>query len=107
MLGLHLFKQAMFERAGDYLLRGKIDPRLVVRSFSSLRGKTIGSAEEVEVYEGLRDVLEDMGDIDSIGESQRHGSLVEAQCTDVPQSTLPFANSSAEKRNPNQNPSSL
>lgn len=70
MLGLHLFKQAMFERAGDYLLRGKIDPRLTVRSFSALRGKTIGSAEEVEVYEGLRDVLEDMGDIDAIGEWQ-------------------------------------
>ena len=58
----------MFERAGDYFLRGKVDPRLLVRAFSGYRGKTIGSAEEVEVYEGLRTVLESMADVEVISE---------------------------------------
>jgi hypothetical protein len=56
----------MFEKAGDYFLRGKVDPRLLVRLFPSFRGKTIGSAEEVEVLEGLRGTLENMPPIGDI-----------------------------------------
>jgi hypothetical protein len=55
-LACHLFIEAMFERAGDYFVRGKVDPRLLVRAFPAFRGKLIGSAEEVEVYEGLREI---------------------------------------------------
>ena len=58
--------ETMFEKAGEYFLRGKIDPRLLVRVFPIFRGKVIGSAEEVEVYEGLRQVLIDMPPIDKI-----------------------------------------
>jgi hypothetical protein len=64
----HLFLETNFERAGDYFVRGKIDPRLLVRLFPLFRGKVIGSAEEVEVYEGLRAVLTGMGPVDEIGE---------------------------------------
>lgn len=67
-LGCHLLQVAMFERAGDYLLRGKIDARLVVRLFPSLRGKVIGSEEEVDILEGLRGILQDMTDVDEISE---------------------------------------
>ena len=58
----------MFERAGDYLVRGKIDARLIVRLFPALRGKVIGSEEEVDIFQGLRTILEEMDDIDGIGE---------------------------------------
>ena len=53
----HLFLEAFFEKAGDYFTRGKIDPRLLVRLYPTFRGKIIGSAEEVEVYEGLRELF--------------------------------------------------
>ncbi len=56
----------MFEKAGDYFLRGKIDPRLLVRLYTTFRGKIIGSAEEVEVYEGLKDVLSAMRSVEEI-----------------------------------------
>jgi len=56
-LACHLFLEAMFEKAGDYFNRGKIDPRLLVRLYPTFRGKTIGSAEEVEVYEGLKEIF--------------------------------------------------
>ncbi|KAL7421749.1 hypothetical protein Q5752_003520 [Cryptotrichosporon argae] len=65
-LAAHLFAETVFERAGEYFLRGKIDPRLVVRLFPAYRGKTIGSDEEVEVFEGLREVLEAMTTVDDI-----------------------------------------
>lgn len=65
-LACHLFVETMFERAGDYFVRGKVDPRLLVRTFPVFRGKLIGSAEEVEVYEGLREILADMPTVDSL-----------------------------------------
>jgi hypothetical protein len=71
-LAFHLFVEAMFERAGDYFLRGKVEPRLIVRAFPAFRGKIIGSAEEVDVYKGLTGVLADMPDVDAIGTSRNH-----------------------------------
>jgi hypothetical protein len=68
LLASHLLAQGMFAKAGDYFAKGKVDPRVLVRSFSALRGKLIGSAEEVEVYQGLRDVLASMPSVDEIGE---------------------------------------
>ena len=65
-LACHLLLEAKFEKAGEYFHRGKVDPRLIVRLFPVLRGKVIGSAEEVEVYEGLRVVLEEMPTVDEI-----------------------------------------
>jgi hypothetical protein len=62
--------ETVFERAGDYFVRGKVDPRLVVRLFTKLRGKVIGTAEEVEVMEGVRPVFADMSSIDDISESK-------------------------------------
>lgn len=58
----------MFERAGDYLVRGKIDARLIVRLFPALRGKVIGSEEEVDILSGLKGVLEDMDNVEEIGQ---------------------------------------
>lgn len=67
-LAFNLFLNGMFERAGEYFHRGKVDPRLIVRTFSDLRGKLIGSEEEVDVYGGLCPVLGDMPDVRGIGE---------------------------------------
>lgn len=58
----------MFERAGDYLVRGKIDARLIVRLFPALRGKVIGSEEEVDVFQGLKGILEGMDNVEEIGQ---------------------------------------
>ncbi|EIW70778.1 hypothetical protein TREMEDRAFT_68217 [Tremella mesenterica DSM 1558] len=65
-LASHLLLEAMFERAGEYFSRGKVDPRLIVRLFPAFRGKVIGSAEDVEVYEGLREVVLEMPTVDQI-----------------------------------------
>jgi hypothetical protein len=65
-LACHLLLEASFESAGDYFLRGKVDPRLLVRLYPRFRGKTIGSAEEVEVYQGIQSVLSEMPPIDAI-----------------------------------------
>lgn len=59
-LACHLLVETVFERAGDYFIRGKTDPRLLVRLFPEYRGKVIGSAEDVDVFEGLKPLLEDM-----------------------------------------------
>jgi hypothetical protein len=67
-LALQLFANGLFERAGEYLTRGKIDPRLIVRSYTALRGKLLGSEEEVDIFDGLRDVLHEMPAVDAIGE---------------------------------------
>lgn len=56
-LASHLMARGSFTKAGDYFSRAKVDPRILVRIYASLRGKLIGSAEEVEVCEGLKDVL--------------------------------------------------
>jgi len=67
LVASHLMSRGIFTKAGDYFAKGKIDSRILVRSFPTLRGKLIGSAEEVEVYEGLRDVLSSMPSIEDIG----------------------------------------
>lgn len=69
LLASHLMTLGMFAKAGDYFGRGKVDPRLLVRVFASLRGKLIGSAEELEVYEGLREILSSMPSVSEIGQS--------------------------------------
>ena len=45
-----------------------MDPRLLVRLFPRLRGKVIGSAEEVEVPMGLKQTFEDMPVVEDISE---------------------------------------
>ncbi|WVW83780.1 hypothetical protein I302_105801 [Kwoniella bestiolae CBS 10118] len=65
-LALHLFEEALFDKALDYFTRSKVDPRILVRCFGGLRGKLIGSEEGVEVYEGVREVLERMGGVEDI-----------------------------------------
>jgi hypothetical protein len=67
LVASHLMSRGIFTKAGDYFAKGKIDPRILVRSFPTLRGKLIGSAEEVEVYQGLKDVLSSMPSIEDIG----------------------------------------
>ena len=68
LVASHLMSRGSFTKAGDYFAKGKIDPRILVRSFPDLRGKLIGSAEEVEVYQGLKDVLSNMATIEDIGQ---------------------------------------
>jgi hypothetical protein len=68
LVASHLMSRGKFTKAGDYFAKGKIDPRILVRSFPTLRGKLIGSAEEVEVYQGLKDVLSNMTSVDDIGQ---------------------------------------
>ncbi|TXT15581.1 hypothetical protein VHUM_00084 [Vanrija humicola] len=65
-LACQLLLDTVFERAGDYLLRGKIDPRLIVRLYPAYRGKLIGTAEEVEVFDGIKPIFENMGTIEEI-----------------------------------------
>ena len=67
-LACHLLLETRFEAAGDHLYRSKPDPRLIVRLFTRLRGKVIGSAEEIDIYDGLRSTLIDMPPIDDISE---------------------------------------
>lgn len=69
LVASYLMSMGMFAKAGDYFAKGKVDPRIIVRSFPDLRGKLIGSAEEVEVYHGLKEVLSSMPSIDDIGKS--------------------------------------
>lgn len=38
-----------------------------MRSYPGLRGKLLGSEEEVDVFDGLREVLREIPDVDSIG----------------------------------------
>lgn len=65
----HLMARGSFQKAGDYFIRAKVDPRILVRIYASLRGKLIGSAEEVEVCEGLKDVLVSMPPLADISTS--------------------------------------
>lgn len=67
-LACQLMVETVFERAGDYFIRGKVDPRVLVRLFPAYRGKTIGTAEEVDVYEGLVPTLEAMRPVEDISE---------------------------------------
>ena len=70
-LACHLLTETRFEAAESHFHKGKIDPRLLVRLFTRLRGKVIGSAEEIEVYQGLEDILVDMPSIDDISRSAK------------------------------------
>ncbi|OCF40481.1 hypothetical protein I317_05719 [Kwoniella heveanensis CBS 569] len=65
-LAAHLLEEAMFDKAQDYWIRGKVDPRILVRCYTDLRGKVIGSEEEVDSYAGLQKVLEDMPSVEEI-----------------------------------------
>lgn len=68
-LAFNVLLETVFERAEDYFIRAKIDPRLIVRLFPKYRGKLIGTAEEVEVFDGLRSTLEKMDPIEDISAS--------------------------------------
>ncbi|WVF71576.1 hypothetical protein IAT40_006384 [Kwoniella sp. CBS 6097] len=65
-LAAHLFEEAMFDKAQDYWIRGKVDPRILVRCFTELRGKVIGSEEEVDSYAGLQKLFEEMSSVEGI-----------------------------------------
>lgn len=68
-LACALFSDTRFVKAGDYFARGKLDVRLLVRLFPKIRGKVIGSAEEVEVFAGLAVPLREMDTVEEIGGS--------------------------------------
>lgn len=65
-LACALFSDTRFAKAGDYFTRGKVDVRLLVRLFPRIRGKVIGSAEEVEVFAALEAPFREMDSVDEI-----------------------------------------
>lgn len=73
-LACFLLQEGKFEKAGDYFMRAKADPRLIVRVFPTFRGKVIGSAEEIEVYQGVIKVLSEMPAIEEISKLGHHYS---------------------------------
>lgn len=64
VLASHLTLSASFEKAAEYWVKGKVDPRWVVRLFEGLRGKMIGSEEEGEIFSGLANTFMDMDLVD-------------------------------------------
>ncbi|WRT66239.1 uncharacterized protein IL334_003192 [Kwoniella shivajii] len=65
-LATSLFEETLFDKSLDYLIKAKIDPRLIVRSFSDLRGKLIGSEETIDVFKGVKDILERINSVEDI-----------------------------------------
>jgi hypothetical protein len=65
-LACALFSDTRFVKAGDYFTKGKLDVRLLVRLFPRIRGKIIGSAEEVEVFAALEEPLREMDSVEDI-----------------------------------------
>lgn len=86
-LAFHLFKETVFERAGDYLVRGRVDPRLLVRLFPEYQGKLIGTAEEVEVFDGLKPILAGMSTVKTIS-TWTKSDIIDISLR-VPRSQLP------------------
>ncbi|OXG40487.1 hypothetical protein C360_00255 [Cryptococcus neoformans Bt15] len=66
VLASQLTLSASFEKAAEYWVKGKVDPRWVVRLFEGLRGKMIGSEEEGEIFSGLASAFMDMELVDAL-----------------------------------------
>ncbi|KAK8864291.1 hypothetical protein IAR55_001537 [Kwoniella newhampshirensis] len=101
-LASHLFHEAMFDKAGDYFIRGKADPRLLVRCYRNHRGKVIGSAEEVDVYEGLKEILTTMPDVEEIvltSIKRNYSPHVQPNSATAPETTVLRAALEDEARN--------
>ncbi|TYJ57008.1 hypothetical protein B9479_002287 [Cryptococcus floricola] len=65
-LASHLTQDASFEKAGALWVKGKVDPRWIVRLFEGLRGKVIGLDEEGEVWQGLKEAWSGLASTDEI-----------------------------------------
>ncbi|WVQ72620.1 hypothetical protein IAR50_002178 [Cryptococcus sp. DSM 104548] len=65
-LASYLTQDASFEKAGAFWLKGKVDPRWIVRLYEGLRGKVIGLEEEGEVWQGLTELWSGLASTDDI-----------------------------------------
>lgn len=72
VLASQLTLSASFEKAAEYWVKGKVDPRWVVRLFEGLRGKMIGSEEEGEIFSGLASAFMDMELVDALSKRVRY-----------------------------------
>lgn len=68
-LGFQCLSETRFEEAGDHLLAGEIDPRLLVYYFPDLRGNLLSSSPHlVDAFDGVVPYLPRHHSIDEIGE---------------------------------------
>ncbi len=61
----------MFEEAGSYFTRAKIDPRLVIRLFPKLVGNSIQKDDMVSIWKGYHEDVNQVMDVDDISEQKR------------------------------------
>lgn len=76
VLASQLTLSASFEKATEYWVKGKVDPRWVVRLFEGLRGKMIGSEEEGEIPSGLTSTFMDMDLVDDLSKPSQVGTIL-------------------------------
>jgi hypothetical protein len=67
-LAFHNYSKALFEDAGSYFQKSKIDPRFVIRLFTDYIGQSIGTDDEAIISAGLEVDVKSAEDSRSIGE---------------------------------------
>lgn len=77
VLASQLTLSASFEKATEYWVKGKVDPRWIVRLFEGLRGKMIGSEEEGEIPSGLTSTFMDMDLMDDMSKRSQVGAVLQ------------------------------
>ncbi|EJU00542.1 hypothetical protein DACRYDRAFT_80745 [Dacryopinax primogenitus] len=59
-------EEAKFEKAGEELYRGRLDPRLLIRLWPDLRGGLINEEETIEVFSGIETPLAKLVNVEQI-----------------------------------------
>lgn len=65
-IGFHCLNETLFAEAGKNLLRGDIDPRLLVRYFPNLRGSLFTADDIVPVFAGVAECMPTDDSVDDI-----------------------------------------
>jgi hypothetical protein len=69
LIGFQCFKETLFEEAGKNLLKGDIDPRLLISYYPDLCGSLFAADDIIEVFSGVADEMPMDNSVDNISES--------------------------------------
>ncbi|KZT59571.1 hypothetical protein CALCODRAFT_493514 [Calocera cornea HHB12733] len=58
--------ETKFQRAGEELYQGRLDPRLLIRLWPDLRGGLVGEEDQIDVFSGVKEQLEELVSIEQI-----------------------------------------
>jgi hypothetical protein len=87
-IALDWMAETKFEKAGEELYRGRMDPRLLIRLWPALRGDLIPDEARVLVFSGIQGQLDKLVSVEQTGASCSLSCLLDPPPLGIPWQTL-------------------